>query len=138
MPLAVVASVEGSPSMSTIADVKEAWNNLRGAQDWSNRFRLLGLAVEALTEPEPTITPEQQAVLDAAVAWRKQQPPATTENWRSFLAAVDAYTATLRKPSVADRLEAWAANPAAYGNYTNDRHAFETLIAEVRALEAGK
>lgn len=116
--------------MSTVKEVKElwaAWQNC-GCDDWDCRHYIeCHDALDALTSG---ITPEQQAVLDAAVAWREVGGSVgsmlrATDN---LAAAVDAMT---RKPSVADRLETWLRDDLP----DNLR---EGIIAEVRALEAGK
>jgi hypothetical protein len=93
-------------------------------------------AIDHATATISTITPAQQAVLDAAVAWRTAYGslPDSTEQKLALAAAVDAMT---RPPSVADRLETWWRKPTD-GTAMEYSQQFEALIAEVRALEAGK
>lgn len=83
------------------------------------------------------VTPEQQAVLDAAVAWREWIRPAfladsASKSQLALVAAVDAMT---RPPSLADRLEEWANTPSKYRGATDDKAAFAALVAKVRELE---
>lgn len=83
------------------------------------------------------VTPEQQAVLDAAVAWREWIRPAfladsASKSQLALVAAVDAMT---RPPSLADRLEAWNLTQQQGPQASDD---FDAIVAEVRALEAGK
>ncbi len=93
------------------------------SEEWAI-FAKLQLA----TPENPQAPPEMLAVVEAARAWNRHG------NRHGLSTAVIAYEATLRKPSLADELEAWWEHPTA-----EDRHSagvvFRSLIARLREQE---